>query len=338
MPKILDVGAWFRNMRPTPKPAEPEIDPLASFGSEAGSGQLPGRAPVASPQLRPRSGIDPSQIRLLAALAIVSAVGIGAYQLQKGRPFQVEAASASLTIESDPAGAEVLVGGKTQGTTPLTLSVTPGEHLLELVYDSRRKALKTVARAGAVVVHHVQFDTSPPVVVAAPAPAPVPRAVAPPRAPAAPVRPPKAVAAGPSAGWLKVTSPVALQIVEGSDIIGTSESSKILLPAGRHQLELKSDALGFSTRRVVDVVAGNKVATITVELPNAPLSLNALPWAEAWVDGKRLGETPIGNHLVRIGPHEVVFRHPELGERRQTVTVSLKTPARVSVDMRKPGS
>ena len=152
------------------------------------------------------------------------------------------------------------------------------------------------------------------------------------------MRPPKAVAAGPSAGWLKVTSPVALQIVEGSDIIGTSESSKILLPAGRHQVELKSDALGFSTRRVVDVVAGNKVATITVELPNAPLSLNALPWAEAWVDGKRLGETPIGNHLVRIGPHEVVFRHPELGERRQTVTVSLKTPARVSVDMRKPGS
>jgi len=30
-----------------------------------------------------------------------------------------------------------------------------------------------------------------------------------------------------------------------------------------------------------------------------------------------------------------VFRHPELGESRQTVTVMLSTPARLSVDMRK---
>jgi hypothetical protein len=42
--------------------------------------------------------------------------------------------------------------------------------------------------------------------------------------------------------------------------------------------------------------------------------------------------------MVRLGSHEIVFRHPELGERRQTVIVTLGSPARVSVDMRKPGS
>jgi len=70
-------------------------------------------------------------------------------------------------------------------------------------------------------------------------------------------------------------------------------------------------------------------------MPNAPLSINAQPWAEVWVDGNRIGETPIGNHQVRIGSHEIVLRHPDLGERRQSVTVTLTTPARVSVDMRK---
>ena len=44
------------------------------------------------------------------------------------------------------------------------------------------------------------------------------------------------------------------------------------------------------------------------------MALNAQPWADVWVDGERVGETPIGNVAVPIGPHEVVFRHPQLGE------------------------
>jgi hypothetical protein len=132
-----------------------------------------------------------------------------------------------------------------------------------------------------------------------------------------------------------VSAPVPLQIVQGSDLIGTSQTAKIMLPAGRHDLQLTNDALGISERRTVQV-SGGATATIRVEVPSAPLSINALPWAQAWVDGKLVGETPIGNHKVSVGTHEVVFRHPEFGERRQTVTVSLKGPARVSVDMRKP--
>ena len=52
------------------------------------------------------------------------------------------------------------------------------------------------------------------------------------------------------------------------------------------------------------------------------------------IDGEKVGETPIGNLPVRIGPHEVVFRHPELGEQRHAVTVTMSNPARLSVDMR----
>jgi len=51
-------------------------------------------------------------------------------------------------------------------------------------------------------------------------------------------------------------------------------------------------------------------------------------------DGRHVGETPIGNLAVAIGPHEVVFRHPQLGEKRQAVSVTLNAPVRVSVDMK----
>jgi hypothetical protein len=38
---------------------------------------------------------------------------------------------------------------------------------------------------------------------------------------------------------------------------------------------------------------------------------------------------------VTLGSHDIVFRHPDLGEQRHTVIVTLKTPARLSVDLRK---
>ena len=141
--------------------------------------------------------------------------------------------------------------------------------------------------------------------------------------------------AGPAAGWLTVASPVALQVLEGQQVIGTSEASRIMLPAGRHDLRFVNETLGFSELRTVQITAGGS-ASVRMTLPTAPLSLNAVPWAEVWVDGTRVGETPIGNHPVPIGVHEVIFKHPEFGERRQTVLVSLKTPGRVSVDMRRP--
>jgi len=56
------------------------------------------------------------------------------------------------------------------------------------------------------------------------------------------------------------------------------------------------------------------------------VSANARPWADVAIDGKSGGQTPISNLQVPIGVHEVVFRHPRLGERRQTVVVKAGPP------------
>ena len=73
---------------------------------------------------------------------------------------------------------------------------------------------------------------------------------------------------------------------------------------------------------------------MTIELPQGTVNLNASPWAEVWIDGRRIGETPIGNLAVPIGPHEIVFRHPEFGEKKHAVSVTTAAPVRLSVSMK----
>ena len=53
------------------------------------------------------------------------------------------------------------------------------------------------------------------------------------------------------------------------------------------------------------------------------------------IDGRDLGQTPIANIAVTVGTHEIVFRHPQFGERRQTVVVTTKEPQRIAVDLTK---
>jgi hypothetical protein len=166
---------------------------------------------------------------------------------------------------------------------------------------------------------------------AAPAPASETKAAAAPSESAArPAPTPPALVAG----MMSVAAPVPMRVYVKGRLVGTTEADAIMLPVGTHDVELSNDAVGYRTRRTVTVQAGRTTA-IRLDAPSGTLNVNAMPWAEVWMDNQRLGETPIGNFQTPIGQHEIVFRHPELGERRTTVLVTLKQPARVSMDLRK---
>lgn len=145
---------------------------------------------------------------------------------------------------------------------------------------------------------------------------------------AAAARPPAMVA-----GLLSVETPVPMRVYARGRLVGTTEADTIMLPVGTHELTLENTNVGFQARRSVTVQAG-RTTSIRLDAPSGTMNVNAVPWAEVWVAGKRLGDTPLGNLQIPIGSHEVVFRHPELGERRATVLVTLKGPARVSMDLR----
>jgi hypothetical protein len=142
------------------------------------------------------------------------------------------------------------------------------------------------------------------------------------------------MAPGSGAGWVTLASPVELQVLEGGVVIGTTTAARLMMPAGRHDLVVSSAALGFQAPIRVDVLAGKSGIT-TVHVPNGSVSINALPWATVSLDGRDLGTTPIANVDVPLGTHEIVLRHPQLGERRQGVLVTANGPVRLLVDLNK---
>jgi hypothetical protein len=108
----------------------------------------------------------------------------------------------------------------------------------------------------------------------------------------------------------------------------------MMMPAGRHEFELVNEALDFHDTRAVEVSAG-KVTTIKVDAPKGIVSANARPWADVIIDGTNVGQTPIANLSLPIGTHQVLFRHPQYGERTETLVVTTRGVNRVAVDLTK---
>ena len=310
---MFNLSGLWGGTRPAPT-AVPTADSLDAFSSESS----PGAPSVPAPRGQQWT------LNAGGAAALVALIG-GGYAIHAYRTSETAPGLSGLTIESDPSGALVLLHGMPKGVTPLTLALPPGEHPVTLEYDRMQRTVRVTAKPEATVVHHVQFDRAADRSAAVPSAATAPR-----RAPATPA----AATAGPVAGWLSVTSDVPLQILENGQVVGTTAAERIMLPAGTRTLRFVNDALGFTTDRSVQVGPG-KTASVTIPVPRAPISINAVPWAEVWIDGVRVGETPIGNYMVPLGSREIVLRHPQFGERRQFATVTLKGPARVSVDLRK---
>lgn len=315
----------------------------------------------------------PSATLLLAAVLALATLGggvvIGAWFFAAPRQARQ---TGSIQIDSNPRGALVAVNGAPAGRTPVTLALAPGAHVIDLVSGSSRRTIPVTLSGGTRLSHFVempppsptggatlQVTTEPaglrvlvdgtlrgtsPVAVAgleagshlvtvegrgrraqqaievasgATAALFVPLPWAPPVAP----------------GWVTVAADVELQVLEAGELLGTSRA-RIMLPAGRHELDLVNEELGVRVSEEVQVPPGG-TATLEAALPQGRLDVNALPWAEVWLDGQRLGETPLGAVPVRVGRHTLTFRHPQLGERREPCVVSAGRATRVGVDLRR---
>ena len=135
-------------------------------------------------------------------------------------------------------------------------------------------------------------------------------------------------------GWASIELPIQVQVFERGRFVGSNDTGRLMLAAGFHELEFVNESLQFHSRQTVYVGSG-KVAAIQVPLPSGTMSLNALPWSEVLIDGKPLGATPLGHVQLSIGPHQIIFRHPQLGEQTRTAVVAAGAETRVTVDLRK---
>jgi hypothetical protein len=208
----------------------------------------------------------------------------------------------ALRVDTEPNRQMVMVDGVERGFSPITVpALTPGEHLVVVRTQGGNLRRTITVREGETVSLVVSGTDAPTL----------------------------------RAGWVTFASPIPLELRENGRVIGTSAVDRLILPAGEHEIEMINDALGFrATRRVA--VSADRATAVPVEVPSGTVSINALPWAEVWLGGERIGETPIANLSRPIGSYDVVLRHPQLGERKARVTVSAKQTARLGVDMRTP--
>jgi hypothetical protein len=234
----------------------------------------------------------------LALLALVEAVAIAGLLIT--RPSgTVITASVPVRVESPGPGDIVMVDGQQVGVTPLELNLGASTQTITVV--SREVP---PAAAGPIA-------TEPPEGADAAA-----RAIA-------------QAAARQRSGGLRLVSPIELQVLEGERVLGSSADGPIVTTAGIHQLDLVNTALGYRSRQTVEIKRG-EIVSLTVQPPDGRVSINALPWAQVWIDGAPVGETPLANLSVPAGEREITFRHPQLGERRETLLVKSGTETRVS--------
>jgi hypothetical protein len=311
-------------------------------------------------------------MRLAAAVLVIAALGGGGWVYARSRGKGAVPATGTLSVQTNPPGVAVFVDGVSRGNTPARISVTAGSHIVELRGRGVPRVIPVQVTAGAEMSQYLEIPETPStgsllvqsdpagarvtidgvergtaplsvadlepgdheVVLVGSAGTPVKQHVVIQAGVTSSVLAPVSTATpGPVSGWLAVKAPVTIEIHEGGRLIGTTDSDKIMLAAGRHELQLVNDTLGYSAKRVVQVPAG-KTLPLAIEMPQGTINLNATPWAEVWIDGRRVGETPIGNLSIPIGPHEVVFRHPQFGEKHQAISVTLSAPVRLSIDMK----
>jgi len=248
-------------------------------------------------ELRQGSNIRSVPLTLKPGVELVEYVEL-ASSVSGSEPRHPSVEKGRLSVATDPPGAKVHVDGRLGGTSPVTLELAPGTHRVSVAARTGT-AERTIAVAPGATAS---------IVFSLPA------------------------ASSAAAGYLSVSAPFDLQIFEGAELVGVSGAARTMLPAGSHDLRLVNQTLEYEEVRQVEIAAG-KVTAVVIAPPSARVSANAKPWAEVFVDGASVGQTPLANLSLPIGTHEVVFRHPQLGEERRTIIVTSRGPNRISADL-----
>jgi hypothetical protein len=196
-------------------------------------------------------------------------------------------------VKTTPAGAKVLVDGKARGVTPLTLT------------DLSPGRHEVVLESNAGTIHRT-------VTVAANETAEIDESI--------------------FSGWVAVFAPFEVSISENGRVLRPDERNQILLPPGIHQIRLTNKRLSYDSVQRVEVKPGETVALQLTPDPST-LTVTASEAAEVWLDGAKVGDTPVSSFPVPLGSHDLVVKRVSGGERRFPITVSA-SPFTLHVDFK----
>jgi hypothetical protein len=202
-------------------------------------------------------------------------------------------ATGSVQVTTTPAGARVTVDGKPRGVTPVTVS--------DLSPGNHQVALES--SAGTV---------RRTVTVAANQTATLEESI--------------------FSGWLAVYAPFEIVISEANRVLRPDERGQVLLPPGLHDLRVSNRTLGYEATWNVEIKPG-ETTNLRVTPEPSKLTVTSPEAAEVWVDGTKVGDTPLNAAPIPLGTHDVLVKRASGGERRYTITVGAK-PFTLNADFR----
>ena len=130
-----------------------------------------------------------------------------------------------LEIETQPAGARILIDGKPSGETPIALDAVPvGRHTVTLTSPAGSVKRTVRIEAGRTAKLDVPIFS----------------------------------------GWVGVFAPFVVEVSEGGKVIGTTEESRLMLSPGRHDLLLTNRELGYRSVQSVEIEPG-EVRSISLD-------------------------------------------------------------------------
>jgi hypothetical protein len=200
------------------------------------------------------------------------------------KPVSPGSGPGTLHVTTTPPGAQVSVDGKPRGVTPLTLA--------DLSVGRHEVVLKgeggTLQRTVTIAANQTAT-----------------------------------IDEGIFSGFVTIYTPFDVTITEGGRVLTADDRHQIMLPAGTHELRMTNRALAYEATRKVDIKPGEATNLQLTPEPST-ITVTATTAAEVWLDGTRLGDTPLSGAPVPLGEHEIVVRRSSGGERRFTVTVGAK--------------
>jgi serine/threonine protein kinase len=201
--------------------------------------------------------------------------------------LDAEEGRARLNITSTPPGAIIVVGGKPVGTAPLAgVLVTGGKaHTVAARlpgFEPQERLVDADKNATVDVAFELEKERT-------------------------------------ESGFLTLESDVDAQVfTDKGKLLGSTPLRRVKLPAGTLTLRLVNDKKGLDYPEKVTITA-DREETRTVKVPSGRIKVVVESWADVYVDGIKVGTTPMAPRKVYAGRHEVRLVNSKLAKDEKVV-------------------
>ncbi len=121
-------------------------------------------------------------------------------------------------------------------------------------------------------------------------------------------------------GSLTITTMADVNIIIDGKNVGTGSANNISLKPGNHTIKLESKAKMLNYTTYIKIQSGKSI-TKDIQLQKGKLAVSVKPWADVYVNGKKIGTTPFPPMELYEGDYTIKLENPKGSPIIKEVTV-----------------